>query len=83
MKIAVIKAFSKVKRSSKLSLYSGTNKTMKNAMEKRAKTKDDKQTEEKVEVTPQKDKRALKAAHKSFEIPGLSEAQLIVMLCMY
>lgn len=51
MKIAVIKAFSKVKRSSKLSLYSGTNKTMKNAMEKRAKTKDDKQTEEKVEVT--------------------------------
>ena len=80
MKIAVIKAFSKVKRSSKLS---GTNKTMKNAMEKRAKTKDHKLTEEKVEVTPQKDTRALKAAHKSFEIPGLSEAQLIVMLCMY
>lgn len=59
-------------KNSILRLYNNTKKTLKYVMGKEFKKENQEQTEDEVDLMPQKHKRALEGAYKSFAIPGLS-----------
>ena len=65
IKAAVSKAFTNMKNSL-LSLYNDSKETLENIVEKGAEKKNQQLTEDKVDLTPQKNKRVLKGVYKSF-----------------
>ena len=68
IKSAVSKASSRAKNSI-LGLYDGAKKTLKDIVQKEA--EEEQQQEEHVDLTPYKQKRALKGAYRSFAVPGV------------